>query len=252
MRMTAQDFAQALESANTALGRWDVVSKHFRETGFDVVNCGMLDCQRQQVVGIYTTMSEDWMNYYVDQGYAKHDVWFERVKTNPSSFVFTPERAEHLFGQIGSQDAKQLADVADVGIRTSMCQVYVSPGSVLSGFNLGTSLTTDKFLKFHDELGDQIALETAIAAAFLSPPTSANSRVAGWHGDLYRSELLSSRECEVLKWLACGLKSEAIGGRIGISTATVHFHTRNACRRLKARSREQAVAVAIRDLHIVI
>lgn len=58
--------------------------------------------------------------------------------------------------------------------------------------------------------------------------------------------LLTRREVEILKWVAAGKTSDVIGEILSISTATVETHIVNACRKLDAVNRTQAVAEAIR------
>lgn len=60
-----------------------------------------------------------------------------------------------------------------------------------------------------------------------------------------RQKSLGRRELECLLCLAAGMRSDEIAGKLGISTDTVDFHFRNLRRKLGARTREQALAVAI-------
>jgi DNA-binding CsgD family transcriptional regulator len=63
-------------------------------------------------------------------------------------------------------------------------------------------------------------------------------------------DLLSPREREVLVWLASGLRTAEIAHRMGIETVTVGYHLQRARRKLGARTREQALVLALRDGHI--
>ena len=56
---------------------------------------------------------------------------------------------------------------------------------------------------------------------------------------------LSPRECDVLLWLAKGLRSQRIAERLGIARVTVDMHMSNARKKLKATTREHALAKAI-------
>lgn len=67
----------------------------------------------------------------------------------------------------------------------------------------------------------------------LSPP--ATSRVPQ----------LSPREREIMHLMAEGLTAEAIGDEITISVETVRTHVRNAVRKLQARNRVHAIAIAL-------
>lgn len=66
-------------------------------------------------------------------------------------------------------------------------------------------------------------------------------------GDRSRLSTLSPRELEILRLLADGLTGEAIAGRLFLSPETVRTHVRNATAKLGARTRVQAVALAVRD-----
>jgi DNA-binding NarL/FixJ family response regulator len=57
---------------------------------------------------------------------------------------------------------------------------------------------------------------------------------------------LTRREREVLSLLADGLSHQQIGKELSISAETVRTHVRKACERLDARTRTQAVAMALR------
>jgi DNA-binding CsgD family transcriptional regulator len=69
----------------------------------------------------------------------------------------------------------------------------------------------------------------------------AESVVAG------RSAKLSARERDVLGGLACGESTEQIGLSLAMSPHTVRTHLRNIMRKLEARTRAHAVAIAIGD-----
>ena len=62
-----------------------------------------------------------------------------------------------------------------------------------------------------------------------------------------RSSRLSNRERDVLGGLACGESTEQIGLSLTMSPHTVRTHLRNIMRKLEARSRAHAVAIAIGD-----
>ena len=55
----------------------------------------------------------------------------------------------------------------------------------------------------------------------------------------------SARECQVLDLLASGATDPQIASMLGLSPATVQTHVRNAKAKLGARTRAQAVAIAI-------
>lgn len=61
---------------------------------------------------------------------------------------------------------------------------------------------------------------------------------------------LSEREKDVLSWSARGRSASETAELMGIAKRTVDQHAANACRRLGASNRMQAVAIAVRD-HLI-
>ena len=66
-----------------------------------------------------------------------------------------------------------------------------------------------------------------------------------------RQVTLTSREKEVLHYLALGVRPDRIAFEMNLSLATIHMHIQKAKKRLKARTREHAVAMAIVGCHIL-
>jgi DNA-binding NarL/FixJ family response regulator len=56
---------------------------------------------------------------------------------------------------------------------------------------------------------------------------------------------LSPREREIMHLMAEGLTAEAIGAQLGVSVETVRTHVRNVIRKLQARNRVHAIALAL-------
>jgi DNA-binding CsgD family transcriptional regulator len=62
-----------------------------------------------------------------------------------------------------------------------------------------------------------------------------------------RAGQLTRREQESLRLVAMGMTTTAAAEQLGISSETVRTHVRNAMNKLGARTRAQAIAVAMRD-----
>jgi DNA-binding CsgD family transcriptional regulator len=56
---------------------------------------------------------------------------------------------------------------------------------------------------------------------------------------------LSPREREIMHLMAEGMTAEAIGDKISVSVETVRTHVRNVIRKLQARTRVHAIAIAL-------
>jgi DNA-binding CsgD family transcriptional regulator len=68
--------------------------------------------------------------------------------------------------------------------------------------------------------------------------------IAEAHMDTAR--VLSPRERQVVSLLAAGLNGSEIAARLRISPATVRTHVEHAKMKLEARTRGQAIAIAVR------
>jgi DNA-binding CsgD family transcriptional regulator len=60
-----------------------------------------------------------------------------------------------------------------------------------------------------------------------------------------RGIVLSRREIECLEWVARGFQDDRIAARLNISRSTVRLHLLSARRKLKAKTREQALVRAV-------
>lgn len=97
-----------------------------------------------------------------------------------------------------------------------------------------------------EHMQGRLRLLAAVLAAYYRPEIDAHqSGVAVGHYQV--NDLLSAREREALKWLATGLRTAQIAARMRIEPVTVNKHFYCAIRKLKARTREQALALALRD-----
>jgi DNA-binding NarL/FixJ family response regulator len=56
---------------------------------------------------------------------------------------------------------------------------------------------------------------------------------------------LSPRERQVMHLMAEGLTADGVGAQLGVSVETVRTHVRNAIRKLQARNRVNAIAIAL-------
>ncbi|NJS40480.1 MAG: helix-turn-helix domain-containing protein [Rhodobacteraceae bacterium] len=109
------------------------------------------------------------------------------------------------------------------------------------------------------ELHQRIASDAA--TAFATPEPWPGALLAALLAAVYRPEddrsssaeryaaqnALTPRECEVLRWVYAGLRTSRIADRMGLQDVTVTKHLLSVRRKLKARTREQALAIAVRD-----
>jgi two-component system response regulator DesR len=89
------------------------------------------------------------------------------------------------------------------------------------------------------------AIDTVAAGAIWIDPVLAASLASGRRGDTRKA--LSERERQVLRLLAKGGSYAEIGSALFLSPDTVRAHAQRAMTKLGARTRTEAVAVALRD-----
>ena len=123
--------------------------------------------------------------------------------------------------------------------------VLAAPGGRGQGWNLmaeGGADELDAILRAH---GNTLALAAhliharllAVAGPQAGPPSSLRKNPA---------PRLTPRERDCLAFIADGLRTAELAHRLGVTEATVEFHLANARRKLGARTRDHAVAIAIR------
>lgn len=76
---------------------------------------------------------------------------------------------------------------------------------------------------------------------------SLRSVEAGHEGPRRRTARLSEKERSVLREIACGRSTEQVGRVLSVSPHTVRTHIKNGMRKLEARTRAHAVAIALSE-----
>jgi DNA-binding NarL/FixJ family response regulator len=86
------------------------------------------------------------------------------------------------------------------------------------------------------------AIQAAQSGEFYVDP-ALSSTIVLEEGD----RTLTVRQREILQMLADGMQTEAVARQLGLSTETVRTHTKRILAKLRADTRTQAVAIAIRN-----
>ncbi|WP_245689552.1 helix-turn-helix transcriptional regulator [Roseospirillum parvum] len=203
----------------------------------DIITYGTVD--RDGMV-FHTTLPDWWMEEYTEEGYAAHDHAFSHALYGDSlqpylfGVAFDAERRDLTADQVRLVEAA----ATDVEIRTSLLFPLRSvTGTEQAGsFVVGGNLKRQEFLAGVDD-----CLPTLQIAALYTH----------WHIQTLKRQRaideirLSPREREVLLWLSKGLRTDQIAYKLGIARVTVDLHFANGRRKLKAATREQALAKAL-------
>ena len=179
----------------------------------------------------FSTLPEAWLNHYDAADFSSVDPAVQHCVQEAAPLV-----AGYSVRQTAGGKATRFRDdVYDAGFRGSVMLPLHLPGAALGSFSLITAMRGDEFLSWHRDRGQWVTLAAHAIDAQLIKLVS----------PLAHRPKLSPRERECLRWLAAGLRYDRIAERLGISLVTVELHVANAKRKLRAKTREQALAIAI-------
>ena len=216
---------------------WDAVTKTFAEIGFDQViyaTSSSPGSDRPADVRLHTSRQlKAWANDYADAGDAAADPMFRYGVFLPGP-IFTG--ADHLidYPYLQAEERAVIARAGDHGFRSGIAvpMLFPRPGKI-GGWNLGCSAGRKETAARAKELN-------GFLPAFA---TLVQSRLESL--DEITPSPLSDREREVLLWLGRGERTDQIAYRLDLKPVTVSLHLKNARDKVGARTREQALALAI-------
>jgi len=237
------DAMDRLGNAVTDDARWQVAANLFLDVGSDWVTAGTATRAGQAGVAIRSSTPDSLMRDYIAARIHLEDPWMEHCATS------TAIESCNLSGilaatKLRSQQARLFMDHGVFCVVLVPCYGGPRPGGLVfyaRAKDAAAAMT-------RPERQADLQLLAALVSAYYRPDDDDSIS-----SERYRLHpLLSPREREVLKWLAQGLQSAAIADRMGIEAVTVAKHMHNARLKLGARTREQALAFAVRDRLIVI
>lgn len=211
---------------------WVVSSRFFESFGFDKL---IYIDQSLAGLSMFTTFPESWTSHYRDSGYEKIDPFFAYCcATSIPMGTGVDFLSDYPF--LSAPERRLIHEAGEAGMRAGMtCTVRKAGASGAGGWNLGSSLPRFDIDKIFSEHGDLLRL-----AAFF-----AHERLQAALEVEQRDIELSPREMECLLWVAQGLRSKQIAGKLGLKPVTVELHLKNARIKLRASTREQAIAIAL-------
>lgn len=174
----------------------------------------------------------EWLELYARQGFARDDVILAEAARSTAPFTWSEVKARRP-----GASAHIFAAASGFGWNDGFV-VPVHDPSAPAGERVGIVSLAAANLDGFDAAAREGVARLALAAF-------ARARLLARRGDADRPQRLPPREREALVLVAEGLDDAAIAERMRISRATAHSHVESAKRRLGAKSRAQAVAVAL-------
>ena len=216
---------------------WDQACVAFADLGFDqaiYATNEAVGAPADRNVRLRTSANLNaWADDYHAASDAKADPMFTYGVRLPGT-IFTG--SDHLgdYDYLAEAERQVIARAGDHGFRSGIAvpMLFPRPG-VIGGWNLGCS----------DGRKETTALATRIEGLLPAFATLVQSRLEQL--DIADPSPLSAREREVLLWLGRGLRTDQIAHRLDVKPVTVSLHLKNARAKLGARTREQALALAI-------
>ena len=241
------DLMDQLDSGSSAGAAYATTSAFFEGLGFNFVNIGVARMSDGSALGLFSNMSESWLNHYVAEGYHTCDVMFDYALHSDQARICDAVNNFELPSRDKARSDRMLGEVTEVGLRSSLILPRHSKVSDhMIGFNLTSDLETSAFGKLTDAHHKEVWLGAALAQVAIIQDIEEGGYGENWLKMAPDRIRLSSREVEVIKWLSLGLRNDRIAERLGISVATVNFHITSAKKKLGASTREQAVAICLR------
>jgi len=230
-----------LAQASTPLARFDTLTAGLEKLGLNTINYGFFDpCAAvlsDEPIQFLTTMSDDWMRYYYDQGLEETDTHVIRVKERKITPYIWGERYIARL-EVPGERATAL-EGTEAGLRSALLVPLTSPFdpfTPVGGIALGSSLDD---AAFKGVIGEHGATLVTIAHLFH------NSTIRQlWH-EQDSGKVLSLRERDCLRYLADGKRQDAIADAMGLARVTVELHLRSARKKLHSATLHEAIAKAL-------
>jgi DNA-binding CsgD family transcriptional regulator len=174
----------------------------------------------------------DVYRHYASLDLFRIDPTVTRINESPAPFRWSETHARAT-----PQQRRVLHELADVGGRDGLAVPIHGPGGAIAGVSIGTD-------KYDLSRQDEVALH--MASFYLHGRLTAIRAQA----PARPARVLTPRERECLEWVAGGKTDWEISQILGISEQTVHGYVQNAMTKLGARTRAQAVALAMQSSQI--
>ncbi len=234
------DAIDRITACSSPAARWSCGVALLQDCGSAWVTAGTATRTDQRAITIRSTTPDTLMSDYLAARLHLEDPWLRHCAAT--------DAIDHL--DLSTVAGSRLVDVrsrvarlfADHGVRSAVlmpCYGGARPGGIV--LYARTAAAADR-LRSPDGLADARLVTALLSAQYRPDQDHAPSP------EIYAlGNPLSQREREVLMWLSCGLRTLRIAERMGIECVTVGKHLTSARRKLSARTREHALAIAIRD-----
>lgn len=246
MKNILADFATDIAPCKTDDCAWEVGVQFFESLGFEGVTYGTLDKKNEKIIGFYSNLGSDFFTHYAGLHYGDVDplVLHCLNHSNPAHYTHGGVSQVKLTGS--DKELKMLGDFYEAGIQSSFVVPFhndIFPG--MAGINLAGKMTGAECQALVEAHRSEILVASALLNSHLIGVPSSLQVSESWFGFCNNAEGITPRETEVLKWLSQGLRNDRVAERMNVTPATVNFHMGSIKKKLGARTREQALVIAM-------
>ena len=228
--------AERLDAAATTREAWEVGLAVLADLG--VAHAIWLDMTGPAAPRMRSTCDGDWLRDYAHAIVSGHDPFPAYCLTRAAPIrtgIAHLDRYPYL-------SPPERATVREASERTGMTAgvsltMQVERNGRGQGWNLLTDLDAEGFEALFRSHGQAIGLAAHMIHGRLAADQTPQAPVLS---------ALTGRERDCLRFVADGLRTAELAHRLGVSEGTVEYHLRNARRKLGARTRDHAVALALR------
>ena len=233
------DVLDRFASCSTALERWRTLGALMERCGSDWITLGTASSDCLDQPDIRSSTPEALMADYMNEKIYREDPWMRLCAKDQG--VDLLEVPSALSGTMATPVTRRMCEIFHgYGIET-VALVPMRPGPhcggvVLYARNGGASARM---------VSEHGLAEVRLIAALFAATWRPEADLGEGRGYYSARQRLAPREAEALRWLAAGMKTSRIADRMGIQDVTVSKHIASARRKLGARTREQALAIAL-------
>lgn len=229
------DFLVSLDDADTVDTAWDRTVAFMHDLGASQIGIHA-DLERTDPQLILTT--PPWVaDMYRAEVFPDCDPVLDYCRENVTPTFFGKEFECHDSNLPGPR-RRYCESLAQVDVRSAIAvPVHSRSNGDWGTFRFATNLNNNDLTCFAADYGLTLILAGTMAFETIRALMKAEQTA---------EVVLTPRERECLLWLSKGLRHEQIAHRLGLKPVTVEFHLANARNKLGARTREQALAIALK------
>jgi DNA-binding CsgD family transcriptional regulator len=232
------DFVDHLGSEVNFAGAWARTCEFFAGQGLPWVCYGYADVDKAaalSVPALKSNVRDDFLNRWIQEELCGEDPSVRHAVSSLHCRVFGSEFMTR--GECSKAVWEFYCDLREIGSYSFLAVPIRNNARSASGFfEIGGAFMAKDMLRYLSECQDRLALAAHYADQRLVDLTKAED---------VATTNLSPRERQCLQRLAKGLRNDRIADAMGITQPTVKLHLQNARRKLRASTREQAIARAV-------